>query len=219
MFLDYESNRKGNKHNFCSKECHTLWQREHPPQFSDEWKKAQSERIKRSWEDPIIRKKRMEGIRRYFANLSEEEKKKRTEVCLSPLSRVKASISISKALKRMGLKPKSLFTIGHSVPQEWRDAIRYHIKLHKLAILEVVKQLEKEGYKVAPLHHGFVTPDAVATKDGKLYAIEVEVTGSPHVEKYYDNKYFDDVFWFIYKHPIKLKVEESKLLGGEENSK
>lgn len=83
-----------------------------------------------------------------------------------------------------------------------KDSIETRLKKkdnHKKAfaiILEQIDRLEKSGYRCFPVDH-CATPDIVAIKNGKVYAIEVEKgnrTISDIYEKYQlTEKYFDDI--------------------------
>lgn len=67
--------------------------------------------------------------------------------------------------------------------------------IHNKKINKLVEKFNREGYKCVPVHA--LTPDAVAFKDGKVYAIELYRTNEPDMDKL--NKlrnFFDEVLVF-----------------------
>jgi len=75
-----------------------------------------------------------------------------------------------------------------------------YIELTYGAITNVAKQLEQQGYRVIPLHHGYPVPDIIAIKDGNVYAVEV-VKSLKQItpQKYINCKYYNDIWWVVYK--------------------
>jgi len=69
---------------------------------------------------------------------------------------------------------------------------------HKRMILSEKEKLENQGFRVF-LPDQKPVPDMIATKEGKVYAIEVESYGKgrPDYEKYDVPHSFDDVIWII----------------------
>lgn len=70
-------------------------------------------------------------------------------------------------------------------------------RIHK-EVVSFGEVLEKQGYRFIPLIK--IRPDAIALKDGKVFAIEVE-HGIPKYDKYTKETlpYFDDIHWLIHK--------------------
>lgn len=64
-------------------------------------------------------------------------------------------------------------------------------------IMDEIQELEKQGFRCIPIT--CVIPDIIATRDGKIYAIEVEYR-KPNYVKYNKDNYkdrFDDVIWLL----------------------
>ena len=87
---------------------------------------------------------------------------------------------------------------------------------HKKAIWDYIEELRAQGYKAINLNN--FSPDGIAVKDGKLFAIEVLITnGKKYVTNAKKNQYsmFDEVL--VKKIPRdkffekKLKAEEDKI--------
>ena len=69
--------------------------------------------------------------------------------------------------------------------------------IHDRALQEELANLETQGFKCIPIGMlGFPKPDIVAIKDGKIYAIEVELSCANY-SKYKDLKCFDDIIWIV----------------------
>lgn len=79
----------------------------------------------------------------------------------------------------------------------WVSKSKGGSKHYKEDILPRALELKKEGYKVIPI--GDIVPDIVASKDGKLIAIEVENEYISHGKgnKYKDFNFPDEVRWEI----------------------
>jgi len=66
------------------------------------------------------------------------------------------------------------------------------LKQHTKEIKRQVKNLTEQGFKCfvpGPI------PDIIANKNGKNYAVEVDLTSYPNTDKYNDIDFFDDVYW------------------------
>lgn len=72
--------------------------------------------------------------------------------------------------------------------------------MHNDLLLQECKLLEMDGFKCIPLTK--ILPDAIAIKDGKVFAIELETT-SPNYDKYTEQKWFDDIIWIVYRFRIR----------------
>ena len=69
-------------------------------------------------------------------------------------------------------------------------------KEHDDLLLEELKLMKENGFRCIPLTK--ILPDAIAIKDGKVYAIELE-TNSPNYDKYINQIFFDDIIWIVYR--------------------
>jgi hypothetical protein len=93
---------------------------------------------------------------------------------------------------------------GKTLPLEVREKMKknHHGNPdHWKAILEESKKLENDGYRCIPLTK--TIPDIIALKNGKIYAIEVEVKRNCRLRNLdkYDisgtKNLFDDIIWII----------------------
>jgi len=69
-------------------------------------------------------------------------------------------------------------------------------KEHDALLLKELKLMENKGFRCIPITG--VIPDAIAIKNGKVYAVELETT-SPDYDKYAKQCYFDDIIWIVYR--------------------
>lgn len=71
-----------------------------------------------------------------------------------------------------------------------------NVKIMNERIEAEIKELEKQGFKCVP--NTRVIPDIIATKDGKIYAIEIEY-GRPNYKKYTEDisKRYDKIIWIL----------------------
>jgi hypothetical protein len=67
---------------------------------------------------------------------------------------------------------------------------------HNLIVKQLGEILTAKGFRYIPISGSGIVPDAIAIKDNKVYAIEVE-QNAPDIEKYAQPHEYDDVFWFI----------------------
>ena len=98
--------------------------------------------------------------------------------------------------------------------------VNHGSKQHQRLISELVIKLQQEGYHA--INTNGIAPDGIATKDGKLYAIEVLIMqnipkkGWEHLsvvrEKYerYKSFNFDDVIFKVVNKEHKILTEEEK---------
>lgn len=87
-------------------------------------------------------------------------------------------------------------TLRKSLTLESRQKIVTTKIRHTNAIKQHIKELQEQGFKVFEPDRK-PRPDIIASKDGKIYAIEVEF-GTPNYNKYNNTTFFDDIIW-IYK--------------------
>lgn len=101
--------------------------------------------------------------------------------------------------------PRGMLGKHHTL--ESIDKMKHSQQIHKNYVREVIKKLQKEGFRVIPTdsRSGFPEPDLVAIdfENRKVYAIEIErYHNRTHLKyrmnKYSTNKYFDDIMWFIF---------------------
>ncbi|MEM3389633.1 MAG: hypothetical protein QW491_09510 [Thermoproteota archaeon] len=77
---------------------------------------------------------------------------------------------------------------------------------HSKIVMEELKNLRKQGFICVPIQNPI--PDIVAFKNGKVYAVEVELTPPPDYAKYERiPHFFDDVIWIMIK---RRKSENGK---------
>jgi transposase len=112
--------------------------------------------------------------------------------------------------------------IGEAVRKAYREGRKKKVRIstkgkernekqHLKAILNVAGELKNNGYKVIPLHRFFPVPDLIASKNGKLYAVEVTDTISD-IKPKYDGLDYDDIIWVIYskRNGRLLKLQNIK---------
>lgn len=90
---------------------------------------------------------------------------------------------------------------------------------HQKLIEETVIELEDLGYNVVNMNG--IAPDAVATRDGKIYAIEVLVInkipkkGWEHLKQIRDKKesysMFDDIIFKVSNRDVKILTGQDKI--------
>jgi len=136
---------------------------------TEEWKAQQSERSRLWWQNPENRKKQAK--------------------CMA-------------ALERRRLAPWK----GKQLSEQHRKHIREGVKRttqalrlkHKEVIFETVKDLEKQGFRcvVIDVRSEVPQPDLIAIKNGKIYAVEIELGRiKPRFNKYVNYNPYDDVWW------------------------
>jgi hypothetical protein len=81
--------------------------------------------------------------------------------------------------------------------QELLAKFKRSVEYHKSSVMEHTRELEEQGFKCYPIGAGDVpVPDILAVKDGKIYAVEVEIgPGKPDYQKYATVNFFDDIIW------------------------
>lgn len=82
--------------------------------------------------------------------------------------------------------------IKAKISQQSKDAINKQFK----ELLVLKEDFEKRGFKFIPLVK--IIPDAIAIKEGKIFAVELEHK-IPRYEKYNNQQGFDDIIWIIKK--------------------
>lgn len=90
-------------------------------------------------------------------------------------------------------KPKS---------EEFKSNVKTANIEHKMALLDEVRILKEQGFKV--LNVDKVRPDIIARKNGKIYAVEVEFS-EPDYGKYDSQNIFDDIIWIRKEHRYEKK--------------
>ena len=82
-------------------------------------------------------------------------------------------------------------------PENWKEKHDKGFNRHNDAITNQMEQFKNEGFRVIPLgRQKDIEPDFIAIKDGKVYAVEVELD-NPDYKKYDNNKDFDDIYWIL----------------------
>ena len=96
--------------------------------------------------------------------------------------------------KKTSKRRIQLFSEGRIVTWNKGKHIDWNRTNHDQLLLEEVAKLEAQGFRCIPLVK--VLPDAIAIKDGKVYAVELE-TFSPDYDKYQKVDFYDDVIWIV----------------------
>ncbi len=84
----------------------------------------------------------------------------------------------------------------------------------KEELYSYMELLQKEGFNC--FSPDIIRPDIIASKNGKIYAVEIEYH-KPNFDKYNNCKFFDDIIWVVESHkfkesvPIKIKKAIKKL--------
>jgi len=106
---------------------------------------------------------------------------------------------ISEMFKKLWKDPNYRKRKIKPLTEEHKRKLINGIKQHDQAIFEEIKNLEKQGYKCLDIGSWHAKkPDIITTKNGKIYAIEIEFS-KPDYNKYNGQKFFDDIIWIIKK--------------------
>lgn len=73
---------------------------------------------------------------------------------------------------------------------------------HYREIKQQVKNLTNQGFKCF-LPDYKPRPDIIATKDGKVYAVEIDFKLEPDFDKYKGITFYDDIFWILIRNGKK----------------
>jgi len=72
---------------------------------------------------------------------------------------------------------------------------RHRPEIHETALNEELVELRKQGFRCIPIGQmSYPKPDIIAIKDGKIFAVEVELSGIDY-SKYQGVIDFDDIIW------------------------
>ena len=92
------------------------------------------------------------------------------------------------------LEPVHKAHIGTHPSEEMKQRIKNSNLEHNEECAKLKKKLEHQGFKAIDTH--VLKPDVIATKDGKIYAYEIEF-GNPEYSKYNQCSFFDDIIWVL----------------------
>lgn len=136
---------------------------------TEEEKQRRTESLQQLWQNPDFREKQAKGMRKLERQVLAPWKGKK----FSMEHRRHISEGLMKTIQPLRLK-------------------------HKQLIFETAQDLEKQGFRsiIIDVRSEVPQPDIIAIKDGKVYAVEIEIGRTkPRFHKYSKYNPYDDVWW------------------------
>ena len=140
----------------------------------------------KQWKDEEKRKRILDGLRK--AHQDPKFKEKLSKHALKNWSNPEVRKRMLESISKVWSNPENRKRLSESVIKR--------MQIHSNFIQEQAKILESQGFKV--LISDKIRPDIISFKDGKIYAVEIEL-GAPNYEKYKECKFFDDIIWVLRK--------------------